>query len=79
MNQSAIEKHIRTIPSRLAAVRGSRSQRQFARELGVFQQNINRYEAGTIPHSRFLILLQLAEGISPTWLLTGKGSRKVRR
>ena len=45
------------LPSVSLHVRGQRSQRQFARDLGVFQQNVNRYESGTTPHADFLIQL----------------------
>ena len=62
---------------RLASVRGERSQRQFARELGVFQQNVNRYESGTTPHTDFLIQLAVRENVSIDWLLLGKG--RMRR
>jgi transcriptional regulator with XRE-family HTH domain len=67
----------RKLPERLATIRGVRSQRQFARDLGVFQQNINRYESGTTPHTDFLITLALKEAVSIDWLLLGKG--KMRR
>ncbi|NNL67890.1 MAG: helix-turn-helix domain-containing protein [Myxococcales bacterium] len=67
----------RKIPERLAELRGDRSQRQFARDLGVFQQNVNRYENGTTPHTDFLITVALKENISLDWLLLGKG--KMRR
>jgi transcriptional regulator with XRE-family HTH domain len=66
------------LPTRIAKVRGDRSQRAFARELGVFQQNLNRYERGTTPHPNFLIQLALTEGISLDWLLLGIGSMKRR-
>ena len=65
------------LPERLAQVRAARSQRQFARDLGVFQQNVNRYENGTTPHADFLILLALKEKVSLDWLLLGKG--RMRR
>lgn len=68
----------RGIPRRLAEVRGSRSQRSFARELGVFQQNVNRYENGTTPHADFLITLALRENISLDWLLLGRGAREMK-
>ena len=68
----------RGIPRRLAEVRGSRSQRSFARELGVFQQNVNRYENGTTPHADFLITLALRENVSLDWLLLGRGSREMK-
>ena len=60
-------------PRRLAKVRGDRSQRQFAHQLGVFQQNVNRYENGTMPHANFLLTLALKEDISLDWLLLGRG------
>lgn len=66
----------RGIPARIAELRGDRSQRQFARELGVFQQNVNRYEKGTMPHLDFLLTLALKEKASIDWLLTGKGRRR---
>jgi transcriptional regulator with XRE-family HTH domain len=63
---------------RLQSVRGKRSQAQFARDLNVFQQNINRYEHGTLPHVDFLITLARAENVSVDWLLLGRGSRNLR-
>jgi transcriptional regulator with XRE-family HTH domain len=58
---------------RLAKVRGERSQRQFAGQIGVFQQNVNRYENGTMPHTNFLMTLAVEEDISLDWLLLGRG------
>lgn len=72
--KNLIEKHKRQIPERLAKIRAARSQRSFARELGVFQQNVNRYENGTTPHADFLITLAVQEGISLDWLLLGRGN-----
>ena len=74
---SQLQRMKRAIPRRIATVRGTRSQRQFARDLGVFQQNVNRYEKDTTPHVDFLITLALEEGISLDWLLVGKG--RMRR
>ena len=73
----AVKRTKKKIAERLAEVRGERSQRQFAIELGVFQQNINRYERGSTPHPDFLITLALNEGISVDWLLFGKGKKKM--
>ena len=73
----SIERIKKKLPQRIAEIRGNRSQRQFARELGVFQQNVHRYESGTTPHADFLITLALRENISLDWLLLGKG--KMRR
>jgi transcriptional regulator with XRE-family HTH domain len=74
---ASVDRFKRKLPERLAAVRGGRSQRQFARDLGVFQQNVNRYESGTTPHADFLIQLALKEDVSLDWLLLGRG--KMRR
>jgi transcriptional regulator with XRE-family HTH domain len=77
MASSEVKSLVKQLPVRLAKVRGGRSQRQFARELGVFQQNVNRYEAGTTPHPNFLLTLALK--VSLDWLLLGKGKpRRVR-
>jgi transcriptional regulator with XRE-family HTH domain len=73
VSRSTIEKQKRQIPTRLAKIRAERSQRSFARELGVFQQNVNRYENGTTPHADFLIALAMQENISLDWLLLGRG------
>lgn len=78
VSASTIERHKRQIPGRLAKIRADRSQRSFARELGVFQQNVNRYENGTTPHADFLITLAVQEDISLDWLLLGRGSPKPR-
>ena len=78
MTRSVLERHKRQVPARLAQIRGERSQRSFARDLGVFQQNVNRYENGTTPHANFLISLALQENISLDWLLLGKGRPRRR-
>ncbi len=77
MATAQVERQKRKLKERLAQIRGDRSQRKFARDLGVFQQNVNRYENGTTPHTDFLITLAMKEGISIDWLLLGKG--KMRR
>jgi transcriptional regulator with XRE-family HTH domain len=73
MSMASVDRLKRSLPARLQKVRGNRSQRQFARDLGVFQQNVNRYESGTTPHTDFLITLALKENVSVDWLLLGKG------
>ena len=79
MATAAVSRLKKKLPDRLAQVRGDRSQRQFARDLGVFQQNVNRYENGTTPHTDFLITLATKENVSLDWLLLGKGRiRKTR-
>ncbi len=79
MGTAAVQRMKRKLPERLAQIRGNRSQRQFARDLGVFQQNVNRYESGTTPHTDFLITLALKEQVSVDWLLLGKGKMKRNR
>jgi transcriptional regulator with XRE-family HTH domain len=78
MSKAVLTRHKRKLPDRLALVRADRSQRQFARDLGVFQQNVNRYENGTTPHTDFLITLATKESISLDWLLLGKGRMRRR-
>jgi transcriptional regulator with XRE-family HTH domain len=73
LNSTTLEKLRNMFPRRLARVRGERSQRQFAHQLGVFQQNVNRYENGTMPHANFLLTLATKENISLDWLLLGRG------
>ena len=79
MASANVERIKRRLAERIASVRGNRSQRQFARDLGVFQQNVNRYESGTTPHTDFLITLALKEGVSLDWLLLGRGKMKRGR
>lgn len=77
MPKTTVDRAKKSLPERISQVRGDRSQRQFARDLGVFQQNVNRYESGTTPHTDFLIQLALKENVSIDWLLLGKG--RMRR
>lgn len=73
-----IKHQLKRLPRRLALVRGEgRSQRQFAADLGHYQQNINRYERGACPGLVFVIDLAQQEGVSLNWLLLGEGP--VRR
>ena len=78
MATAVVERHKKKLANRLAEIRGGRSQRQFARDLGVFQQNVNRYEAGTMPHADFLIQLAIKENVSLDWLMLGKGRMRRR-
>ena len=78
MSIAALNRIKKKLPNRIAQVRGDRSQRQFARDLGVFQQNVNRYENGTTPHTDFLITLANKESVSLDWLLLGKGRMRRR-
>ena len=75
---ASVQRMKRKLGERISQVRGDRSQRQFARDLGVFQQNANRYDNGTTPHTDFLITLAIKERISLDWLLLGKGRMKKK-
>ncbi len=79
VTKAALNRSKRQMTARLSQIRGDRSQRSFARELGVFQQNVNRYENGTTPHANFLITLALKENVSLDWLLLGRGKPRYRR
>ena len=68
---------IEHLSARLATIRGKRSQRQFSRELGVYQQNVNRYEAGVVPTAAFLAILGERENVNLDWLLLGRGRKFV--
>ncbi len=74
MASATVNRLKRKLPERLAQIRGDRSQRQFARDLGVFQQNVNRYESGTTPHTDFLITLSMKEHVSIDWLLLARAT-----
>ena len=78
MATAAVERLKRRLSRRIAEVRGHRSQRLFARDLGVFQQNVNRYEKGATPHPDFLMTLALKEKVSIDWMLLGKGARTLK-
>jgi transcriptional regulator with XRE-family HTH domain len=78
VTSATLEKQKRQIPIRISQIRGDRSQRSFARELGVFQQNVNRYENGTTPHADFLITLALQENVSLDWPILGRGRPRLR-
>ena len=78
LSRAALERFKKQIPQRLERIRGERSQRSFAKDLGVFQQTVNRYESGTTPHTDFLITLAVRENVSLDWLLLGKGGARRR-
>jgi len=47
----------------------------YAADLGVFQQNVNRYLKGARPHVDFLIVVAIKERVSLNWLMLGRGRR----
>ncbi len=73
------KKHHKEFVKRLREIRGERSQRQFAKEIGVFQQNMNRYELhGVTPSTDILMKIAVTQGVSLDWLLFGIGKKKLR-
>lgn len=78
MSTARVARSKRGIARRIKEIRGERSQRAFARDLGVSQQNISHYERGTTPHPNFLMTVALAEDVSLDWLLLGEGTMRKR-
>jgi transcriptional regulator with XRE-family HTH domain len=62
------------VGERIRAVRGKRTQTEFARTIGVKKQNyISRYERGRIPSPDLLLRIATTGRVSIDWLLTGEG------
>ena len=65
------------IPKRLKQVRGRRSQRAFAAEIGVKQQNYSQWERGAnVPSLPGLAAVARHECVSLDWLVFGKGQMR---
>lgn len=65
------------VGERIRAVRGKRTQTEFAKALGVKKQNyISRYERGRIPSPDLLVRIAEMGRVSIDWLLTGKKGAK---
>jgi transcriptional regulator with XRE-family HTH domain len=64
------------VGERIRAVRGKKTQTEFAEALGVKKQNyISRYERGRIPSPDLLVRIARMGRVSIDWLLTGKQER----
>jgi transcriptional regulator with XRE-family HTH domain len=62
------------IGQRIKDLRGSRTQEDFARLMGVSQAQLSKYELGqSAPPLGFLTGLAKDAGKSVDWILTGKG------
>lgn len=62
----------RKFAKRLAEVRGpNRSQRRFAHDVGISQQNMNRFFHGALPSFETLVKISKAEQCSLDWLMLG--------
>ena len=66
-----------TIGGRLKAVRGSKTQKEFAQELDISAPSLQKYELNeSVPGG--LALAKLVEkGINVNWILTGTGSMHI--
>lgn len=64
-----------TIGSRIAHIRGDRSQAAFAKELGCHKNTLGNYERGNrSPDADFLVRMARI-GVNTHWLVTGEGPR----
>lgn len=64
---------------RLYDVLGDRTQKEFAKWLGVSPTKINNYFSGMVDYPSGQFLVRLAEkGINIHWLLTGSGSMFIK-
>lgn len=63
----------RDIGKRIRKIRGNLSQSEFARQVGVPNQNgVSRYEGGRIPHPELLVRIARFGKVSVDWILTGR-------
>lgn len=61
------------VGERIRAVRGKKTQTEFANILGVKKQNyISRYERGRIPSPDLLVRIAGIGRVTTDWLLTGR-------
>lgn len=63
---------------RLEMLLGDRSQVEFAKTLGILQQNVSRYLTGGAPSFSVLVTLAAKEGVSLDWLIMGQGTMPKR-
>lgn len=57
---------------RLASVRGTASQKDFARSIDIHKNTLGKYERGErVPDAWVLSQLHAVYGVSPLWMLTG--------
>jgi|AGTN01.1.fsa_nt_gi Helix-turn-helix. len=69
---------VETVGTRMRRLRGSLSQDEFARQLGVHKETIGKYERDKIlPGSDVLTRLRQEGRVDINWLLTGEGGAPV--
>jgi transcriptional regulator with XRE-family HTH domain len=69
---------LKALGRRLRELRGfDLTQEEFAKELGVSQSQLSKYERGVAaPTADILFFVKKRFGVSVDWLLTGDGRRK---
>ena len=67
------------IGTRIKSVRGSISQKEFAKNIGVHVTTLQLYETGNIPKGDVLQRIHSMFGVSIDWLLTGEGEPYVNK
>jgi len=68
------------IGSRIKAIRGALSQKDFAVKIGAGQKSIHSWEAGhAAPGARSLEAIHRVFGVDIHWLLTGEGDRYIKK
>jgi transcriptional regulator with XRE-family HTH domain len=69
---------LKAVGLRIRQVRVHVSQEEFAKELGISQAQLSKYELGqSAPPLGVLVTLGKSRGISVDWLLTGKKTESV--
>ena len=71
--RSASNVDLKAVGLRIRQLRGPTSQEEFAKELGISQAQLSKYElAQSAPPLGVLVTLGESRGTSVDWLLTGK-------
>ena len=70
-------KYSRQVARRIRQVRGDRTLRAFAKDLGTNFQNISRWEQGVLPDAAMMTLFAKREKVSLNWLMLGQGERDL--
>ena len=64
-----VNQKVEMFRQRLATVIGTRSQAQFARDIGVNQQDVGRWLKESVPRIDGIIKIALAEKVSCDWMM----------
>ena len=78
MRRSDEKELYQAIRRRLTKLQGNRSQRQFARDVGIHQQNLNSYlRDERHPGVMQLVKIARAHRLSLNWLVLGRGRQEI--